>query len=244
MSSGLLSYAISSDVLSSPPFVVVPGVINIRALGGTSAEGTQMHIKPLHVFCSGELTRITDVGRSKLEELGVTTVFDLRSDSEIAEFHSETPDIPGIRFVRAPALTENAWKIDIPELRADLNGYDQILQMAGPSYGLIFSHLRDHPSEPCLVHYTVGRDRTGLFVVLFYMLMRVSDSNIAHDYYLSTAGLAPFLPVLETRFRSIPVFRDNWEGFSKMFSAKYFRQAKGLPGIRELFQCQNKEEEE
>ncbi|KAG5725676.1 Tyrosine-protein phosphatase [Termitomyces sp. T112] len=244
MSSGLLSYAISSDVLSSPPFVVVPGVINIRALRGTSAEGTQMHIKPLHVFRSGELTRITDVGRSKLQELGVTTVFDLRSDSEIAEFHSETPDIPGIRFVRAPALTENAWKMDIPELiqrykdnelKADLNGYDRILQMAGPSYGLIFSHLRDHPSEPCLVHCTVGRDRTGLFVVLFYMLMGVSDSDIAHDYSLSTAGLAPFLPVLEARFRSIPVFRDNWEGFSKMFSAKAETMAAVLSMLREKF---------
>ncbi|KAG6899305.1 hypothetical protein C0993_011395 [Termitomyces sp. T159_Od127] len=104
------------DVLSSLPFVVVPGVINIRALSGSPLDGAHKRIKPLHIFRSGELTRITDAGRSKLRELGVTTVFDLRSDSEIAQFQSATPDIPGVHIVRAPAVTEDAWKTDIAEL--------------------------------------------------------------------------------------------------------------------------------
>lgn len=107
---------LSSDVLSAPPFVVVPGVINIRALCGSPLNETYKRIKPLHIFRSGELARINDVGRSKLRELGVTTVFDLRSDSEIAQYQSATPDIPGVRCIRAPALTEDTWKTDLSAL--------------------------------------------------------------------------------------------------------------------------------
>ncbi|KAG6886381.1 hypothetical protein C0995_008266 [Termitomyces sp. Mi166 len=207
------SDAVSFDILLSPPFVVVPGVINIRALGGTSADGSQKHIKPFHIFRSGELTRITDIGRSKLHELGVTTVFDLRSDSEIAQFQSATPDISGIRFVRTPALTEDAWKADIAKIRTRSNG-----ALCG-----------------AFLYGTVNYFRVADIPSFYVQLMGVSDNDIAHDYSLSTAGLAPSVTILESRFRSIPVFRDNWEGFSKMSSAKAETMIAVLLMIRQKF---------
>ncbi|KAG6895252.1 hypothetical protein C0992_002347, partial [Termitomyces sp. T32_za158] len=192
MSLELLPGAVNSDVLSSPPFVVVPGVINLRALGGSPLDETHKRIKPLHIFRSGELTRITEDGRSKLRELGVTTVFDLRSDTEIAQLKSQTPNIPGVHVVRAPAVTEDAWKRDLSEL---------------------------------LRRYQVDE----------LQLMGVDDSHITHDYSLSAIGLAPSAPAMQKRFRSVPVFRDNWEGYTRMSSAKAETMAAVLSMIREKF---------
>ncbi|KAG6830742.1 hypothetical protein H0H87_007219 [Tephrocybe sp. NHM501043] len=138
-----------SGLLSSPPFVVVPGVINIRAFGGTPSGSSNTRIKPLHVFRSGELTRIDATGKSKLRELGITTIFDLRSDSEIAQYSSATPELPGIR-----------------------------------------------------------------------VLLGVSDADIAQDYALSAIGVAPAFQVLEARFRTVPAFRENWEGAVNMGTAR------------------------
>ncbi|KAG6916110.1 hypothetical protein DXG01_008384 [Tephrocybe rancida] len=236
--------ATDSTILSSPPFVVVPGVINIRALGGASSLSPQTRIKPLHVFRSGELTRVDERGQSALRELGITTVFDLRSDGEIKRYESTTPDIPGIQVVRAPALTDDAWNADLTELlqrykdeelNTHVEFYAKILEMAGPSYGLIFAHLRDKPSEPCLVHCTVGKDRTGVFAALFYLLLGANDADIASDYALTAAGLAPSAKAMEARFRAVPAFQENWEGFTKMGSSRAETMAAVVPMIREKF---------
>ncbi|KAG6819094.1 hypothetical protein H0H93_015513 [Arthromyces matolae] len=192
-----------ASVLSSPPFVVVPGVINIRALGGTAAS---KEIKPLHVFRSGELARINEDGKDKLHELGVTTVFDLRSDSEVARFQSATPDLPGIDVVRVPALSEDAWKVDVAEVLVQIT-----------------------------LRLLMGKDRTGMFAALFYMLLGINDNEIAQDYALSVIGLSPVAGLLETRFKSVPVYRDNWEAFTKMAGAKAETMLAVLLMIREKF---------
>ena len=98
--------------LSSPPFHTVEGVINFRDFGILSSppishqnleKSSQIPpIRPGVLFRSGELTRLTDKGKAKLKELGITTVFDLRSESEIRKYQSSTPAIDGVRFVHVP----------------------------------------------------------------------------------------------------------------------------------------------
>lgn len=58
-----LDPAYVQDVLSKPPFVEIPGVINVRDLGNwpsTSHEGSIT--KPGYIFRSAELSSITDEG--------------------------------------------------------------------------------------------------------------------------------------------------------------------------------------
>jgi protein tyrosine/serine phosphatase len=40
--------------------------------------------------------------------------------------------------------------------------YSQILDHGGSSFGTILRHVRDNPTEGCLVHCTAGKDRTGI----------------------------------------------------------------------------------
>ena len=42
----------------------------------------------------------------QLRAFGITTIFDLRSDTEIAKYDAETPELEGITVLRAPVFTQ------------------------------------------------------------------------------------------------------------------------------------------
>ncbi|GLB44960.1 putative tyrosine phosphatase family protein [Lyophyllum shimeji] len=247
MSSASQSDPTSGNILRSLPFVVVDGVMNMRTVGGypaaAYAAGTQ--VTPLHVFRSGDLSRITELGQTQLRALGITTVFDLRSEAEIARYGSTTPGIEGVRVVRAPAMTDAAWhaadleallrKYQENEIATFVEEYEDRLKTAGLAFKTIFTHLRDRPSEPCLVFDTAGKDRTGLFAAVLLLLLGASDADIVKDYALTTQGLAPYADMLAERFKAVPVFRDNWEGFLKMGSSREEPMAATLAMIRAKF---------
>ena len=94
------------EVLSTHPFVIVDGVMNFRAISGAQLDHT---VKPLHVFRSGDITRITDTGKEQLRRLGVKKVFDLRSDHELATLDTPLPKIPGVELVRVPIYPDDAF---------------------------------------------------------------------------------------------------------------------------------------
>ena len=107
-----------ADVLSKHPFVTIDGVCNVRDLGGIpTADG---HVTRSNFMVrSGELSRVTQLGLypslapsdvsnpvtllgvEQLRALGVTTIFDFRSDTEIAKYDTATPEIKGITVLRA-----------------------------------------------------------------------------------------------------------------------------------------------
>lgn len=49
--------------LAQPPFVAIPGVVNVRDLGSYSTSYPGMITKPRFLFRSGELSAITDEGK-------------------------------------------------------------------------------------------------------------------------------------------------------------------------------------
>ncbi len=101
-----LDPALVKSTLSSPPFVQVEGIFNIRDFGAAYPTATGARVKPLHLFRSGEPTRITARGVEQLKALGITTIFDLRADIEIAKYSTATPAIDGVQTVRASILEE------------------------------------------------------------------------------------------------------------------------------------------
>ena len=93
------------STLSSPPFVQVEGIFNIRDFGAGYPAATG-RVKPLHLFRSGEPTRISPKGIEQLKALGIKKIFDLRADIEIAKYKTATPEIEGVEIVRASILEE------------------------------------------------------------------------------------------------------------------------------------------
>ena len=94
--------------LSAPPFVTVDGIFNIRDFGAgyASAAAPSTRVKPRRLFRAGELSHISPAGVAQLRALGVTTVFDLRAEHEIAKYKSATPAIDGVEFVRTSILEQ------------------------------------------------------------------------------------------------------------------------------------------
>jgi hypothetical protein len=98
-----------SSALTLPPFVSVQGVINIRTIGGYTTSYPDLVAKPRFLYRSGELTRISDEGKDQLRALGVTTVFDLRSKTEITSYDTPAPSIEGVEIVWAPVSEQGAY---------------------------------------------------------------------------------------------------------------------------------------
>ncbi|KZT26412.1 hypothetical protein NEOLEDRAFT_1132467 [Neolentinus lepideus HHB14362 ss-1] len=216
--------------LSSPPFVVVDGVVNIRDFGGYITEDPSFRVRPGYLFRSGEPTKITESGKEKLRGLGIRKVFDFRSEPEIAKYKAATPVIDGVEFVRNPVSNDEAYdpvglaarvkRFQTGELTAFVALYTGIFESGGPAFEKVLLHLRDHPDEPCLIHCTAGKDRTGVFAALLLKLLGVDEETIVNDYALTTIGLQPALPMLIARFQTEPMFRDNMDAMLKMASAR------------------------
>ncbi len=55
------------------------------------------------------------LGKARLKSLGVTKVFDLRSDTEIEKYNSPLPEIEGIEVLRTPVFQKEDYS---PEMMA------------------------------------------------------------------------------------------------------------------------------
>jgi hypothetical protein len=68
--------------LPSPPFVPVSGIHNFRDLGGYAVSPT-VSVRRNLVYRCGEPSRVTQEGIETLKYLGITRMYDLRSNVEI-----------------------------------------------------------------------------------------------------------------------------------------------------------------
>ncbi|KIY63706.1 hypothetical protein CYLTODRAFT_432849 [Cylindrobasidium torrendii FP15055 ss-10] len=219
----------SSSILDAPPFVHVSGVINIRQLGGYATKQPGTITKTNAIFRSGELTHITQEGKEELRALGVKRVFDMRAPAEVKQLEGATPEVDGVVFEAVPtslkgfdpvSLAERLQGFKTTETETFMKIYEEILTVGAPSYERIFRHIIDKPEEPCLVHCTAGKDRTGVFSMLILLVLGVSEEDIIKDYALTTDGLAPVLHMLIARFSKIPAYSSNMEGTMNMGSSR------------------------
>ncbi|KAH9848933.1 protein-tyrosine phosphatase-like protein [Lenzites betulinus] len=234
--------------LSSPPFIQIEGVFNVRDFGAgrpVSADATR-RIKPLTLFRSGEVAHITERGIEQLRALAIAKVFDLRVDSEIAKNRTATRQIEGVDVVRAP-IVQGGWgsdemasrlkQFEEDPLGAFMRTYTQILECGTSALEKVLLHLRDHADVPCLIHCTGpyisthrlrpsdsfrtgGKDRTGVFAAVILTLLGARDEDIVADYALTEVGMQPVLPMLGARLQKEAVFRDNWAGALRLGSSK------------------------
>ncbi|KAI1177167.1 protein-tyrosine phosphatase-like protein [Nemania sp. FL0916] len=204
-------------VLSSAPFISVPGTFNTRDLGLVPDS----RIRTGYAFRSGALAGLTDDGKTALaSNLGVKRVFDLRSPEERAQMPD--PAIAGI---------ENTWiQSKRPDSRPDLNafvadggekGYEamylEIVDVYAESWKAVLEHVRDRPGDPFLVHCTAGRDRTGVISGLLQHLAGADADAIATDWQLSRIGTEPVRAMLiEFARKGTGAYSDDQPGFQNL----------------------------
>ncbi|KAK2466023.1 hypothetical protein APHAL10511_001665 [Amanita phalloides] len=220
-----------AETLSRPPFVTIQGVINVRDLGNLPSTFCPGKVtKPNFLLRSAELSRITEDGEAQLKRLGITTVFDLRSDTEMLKYDAPIPVIDGITIIQSPVFRTDDYSPQMMAKRYQLYAsgkteafmelYSQILDHGGEAFGIILRHIRDNPNEGCLFHCTAGKDRTGIVAALILKLAGVGNHAIAFDYSLTRVGREPARALIMSRLALEPIFASNNEAALNMFTCR------------------------
>ncbi|MCK9504124.1 MAG: tyrosine-protein phosphatase [Porticoccaceae bacterium] len=178
--------------------IPLQGVKNFRDFGDyLSRYGGR--IKKNVMFRSARLSGLTNSDLTKVEKLGIKTVFDLRRNSESKSMPTRWHQ-DGVSILNIPLLTEQLNPSLVALLDEGVDGGSQDIAkkvMQGIYLDLItqadslaatreiFTHIIGHESAPFLVHCSAGKDRTGVICALFLWSLGVSWSDIEKDYCLS-----------------------------------------------------------
>jgi len=233
-------------IITSKPFINVEGLFNLRVVDSLPTSSGYAQVKPSYLYRSGDTSKITPKGKEQLEALGIKKIFDFRADAEVARFKSPAPTFDGIEYVKVPVFQSKSFdtvsiaqvlqNFETDEVSAFNQSYVEILKDGGDAFGAVLRHMRDHPDEPCLVHCSAGKDRTGVFTAVWLNLLGIPDEDIIHDYALTAYGLFPVLPHMEASFRQLEVYQDHLNGAIIMASSSKPETARNLLStIREEF---------
>ncbi|EJD01490.1 uncharacterized protein FOMMEDRAFT_21865 [Fomitiporia mediterranea MF3/22] len=223
--------------LTQFPFVRIDGVTNIRTLGpypvqkhNQEHDGRCLATRPRQLFRSAEISGITEEGKAQMRQLGITKVFDLRSDTEMAKYGTPAPQIPGVEIIHTPVFQTEDYSPEVMARRFQLYAsgkteafmelYSQILDNGGPSFAKILEHVRDRPEEGCLFHCTAGKDRTAVIAAILLSLAGVNDEVIADDYELTRVGREPTRAKILQRLSKEPIFAKNKEAALNMLTSR------------------------
>ena len=142
-----------AQALAEPPFVPIPGVINIRDLGASPNSPIRRNM----LYRSGTLHNLSASSVATLkDQLDIKMILDLRSESEVAR--SPDPVIEGVknmyfeslsvpRAVSIERFVEEGGKMGYVEI------YEEVLEIHKPSIQAALEWVRDE-GTPILFHCT------------------------------------------------------------------------------------------
>jgi protein-tyrosine phosphatase len=198
---------------ASIPIASLP---NLRELGGwaTADGGT---VRRGQVFRSTALNALAGDDVALFVNLGIRTVYDLRTEAERIKQPDLIPD--GVELGKidvmadasgaAPAQTIKLLKN--PQAAEELlgegkgeqsfiNGYREFVTLpsARSGYHRLFTELADPKHRPGLFHCTTGKDRTGWAAAALLLLLGVGEDDVMEEYLLTNTQLLPRLqPVFD-----------------------------------------------
>jgi len=192
-----LANPVFSNTLPGEQVIHLKGTTNTRDIGGYQT-GDQSTLRRGQIIRSDKLSRLTANDFQKLEEIGLKTVIDLRTNKE----HDESPtvwkgDNPP-RFVHLPVGdANNDWfasqrkmmkKNSFTEeqsLEHMVEGYRMIAEEGTSSYQKLMELVLDESNWPILIHCNAGKDRSGVGVALILEALGVNRETIMEEYLLT-----------------------------------------------------------
>ncbi|MBF9073246.1 tyrosine-protein phosphatase [Streptacidiphilus fuscans] len=216
--------------ISGVELIPVPGVRNFRDAGDLPTTSGARLASGL-LYRSGSLHELTEDGTRHLTGLGLRTVIDLRSQTELDVWPDRALG-DGVAVLHLPTFPPR--QISAEEIREERDNeerdaeagresleslYAFMAETAGPAIARSLSALARPGALPALLHCAVGKDRTGITVATLQSALGVSDAEILDHYFVSNSALGldqgPVLYLDEygVERHSRPISRDLLSAF-------------------------------
>ena len=181
-------------------WIELDGAVNVRDLGDLPTEDGQKTARA-RLLRADNLQELSAADVTKLvRDIGVTTVVDLRSSSELAaEGPAPLDSVAGVRHAHHPVLAEVGSNTDvIADALLARERQDKSRYPRDPVCGHYLGYLEDRPDQAvgalrsvahsagaALVHCAAGKDRTGVVVALALTVAGVPAQAVVSDYAAS-----------------------------------------------------------
>ena len=198
--------AISVCALVNPAFAGEPvnervfdlkGTSNTRDIGGYQTSDGRT-VRWGQIIRSENLSRLTASDFQKLEELGLKTVIDLRTDREHDQeptvwlgdnpprfFHFPVGDAHNDWFNAQRNMMKSNRFTEEQSLEHMVEGYRMIAEVGPPSYQKLMDVVLDQSNWPILIHCSAGKDRAGVAVTLILEALGVDRETIMEEFLLT-----------------------------------------------------------
>jgi len=191
---------------------------NLRDLGGWRTTGAGTVRRGL-LFRSTSLHGLSREDARTLNNLGVRTIYDLRTAGEIAARPDRLPD--GATLAHLDILADATGSSPARAIEALLDpvaaeevfgggrnaetyeeGYRDIVSLpsARNGYRRLFLDLLDPGTLAALFHCTTGKDRTGWAAAALLLLFGVPEEDVFNEYLLTNDQLLPQIQSVFNKF--------------------------------------------
>jgi len=197
------------------------GTSNTRDIGGyETSDGSTLRWR--QIIRSDNLSRLTTKDFQKLEEMGLKTIIDLRTERENEQGPTKWQGEDPPSFYHFPiGRADNDWFnaqrkmlksnrfTERQSMEHMVNGYRMIADEGLPSYQELMTLVLDESNWPILIHCNAGKDRAGIATMLILEALGVDRETIMEDFLLTnevsrTEDKATFLSKERKNYGSRP----------------------------------------
>jgi len=214
-----------------PRVIELDGAFNFRDLGGlpTIDGGRTRHGV---LYRSDALQHLEPSAVARLHELGISSIVDLRSESEVEQRGRGLLADEAIGWFHFPLSDIGAPGYEPPAALAagDMGAhYVETLPGRTPQLARVIEHLADPDAVPAIFHCAAGKDRTGVVAALVLELVGVRADAIVDDYVLTDEAM----PAIVQRFRGGDNATSVWNSVSGAMRAEAKSMEQFLAALEE-----------
>jgi len=202
----MAAIAVGLWMIAGPVFSVEPeydrvihlkGTTNTRDLGGYKT-GDDRTVRWRQIIRSENLSRLTASDFQLLEEIGVKTVVDLRTEREYEQsptvwqgdhppvfYHFPIGDAHNDWFNAQRKMIKSNRFTEEESLEHMVEGYRMIVEEGPASLQKMMDLVLDQSNWPILIHCSAGKDRAGVATALILEALGVDRATIMEDFLLT-----------------------------------------------------------